>query len=369
MIKSISINNFRCYGNTTIEGFKRINLIGGLNNSGKTILLEALLLSCSPTTASISLLKQLRDNDSDIKELPEYAWSSFFLNQIIDKRIEINTIYDDGKSIAIVMECNEKTDEFEQLDEKDLEETNDIQTIFNDFVIDERVLKSVLHIKYKNRIDAKEIPILTLMAHKKGTTAKELNVPFTFATYIPASMKRKSAILAREYGIAERKGKEKQVLEALQIIDNNIETIRVSVIGGVHLEVKKKNGSFMPISLYGDAINRILNMILSLINNGKKTVLLIDEIENGIHYKNHQSFWRFLFQLASKEHFDVQIFATTHSIEMMEAFVKTSFEFPDECAYIELYYRELTNEIDYNIHNMSTLAFELSNKMAVRGEQ
>jgi AAA15 family ATPase/GTPase len=45
MIEKISIKNFRCFGNTTIEGFKRINLIGGLNNSGKTALLEAILMN------------------------------------------------------------------------------------------------------------------------------------------------------------------------------------------------------------------------------------------------------------------------------------------------------------------------------------
>ena len=43
MIEQISIKNFRCYHDTTIKGFKRVNLIGGLNNSGKTVLLEAIL--------------------------------------------------------------------------------------------------------------------------------------------------------------------------------------------------------------------------------------------------------------------------------------------------------------------------------------
>ncbi len=53
MIEKISIQNFRCFGNTTIEGFKRINLIGGLNNSGKTALLEAIILNVESSVTKI----------------------------------------------------------------------------------------------------------------------------------------------------------------------------------------------------------------------------------------------------------------------------------------------------------------------------
>ncbi len=48
MCKSISINNFRCFEDITIEPFKRVNLITGLNNAGKTSLLEAMYLSRVP---------------------------------------------------------------------------------------------------------------------------------------------------------------------------------------------------------------------------------------------------------------------------------------------------------------------------------
>ena len=43
MIRSIEIENFRCFHKTRIEGFSQINLIGGQNNAGKTALLEAIL--------------------------------------------------------------------------------------------------------------------------------------------------------------------------------------------------------------------------------------------------------------------------------------------------------------------------------------
>ncbi|WP_083786910.1 AAA family ATPase [Gloeothece verrucosa] len=47
MLQDIEIENFRCFEKTRISGFTRVNLIGGKNNSGKTALLEALLLEHS----------------------------------------------------------------------------------------------------------------------------------------------------------------------------------------------------------------------------------------------------------------------------------------------------------------------------------
>jgi len=56
MINKIAISNFRCYQNSEIEGFKKINLIGRLNNVGKTVLLEAILLNSAPTFNNIIFL-------------------------------------------------------------------------------------------------------------------------------------------------------------------------------------------------------------------------------------------------------------------------------------------------------------------------
>lgn len=43
MLQNIHIQNFRCFEDFKAEGFERINLIGGKNNSGKTCLLEGIL--------------------------------------------------------------------------------------------------------------------------------------------------------------------------------------------------------------------------------------------------------------------------------------------------------------------------------------
>ena len=42
MLQKLSIRNFRLFEELDIEGFKRVNLIVGKNNTGKTTLLEAI---------------------------------------------------------------------------------------------------------------------------------------------------------------------------------------------------------------------------------------------------------------------------------------------------------------------------------------
>ena len=44
MLTGIQIKNFRSFSNVEIGPFKRINLIAGLNNTGKTALLEAIFI-------------------------------------------------------------------------------------------------------------------------------------------------------------------------------------------------------------------------------------------------------------------------------------------------------------------------------------
>jgi AAA15 family ATPase/GTPase len=67
----------------------------------------------------------------------------------------------------------------------------------------------------------------------------------------------------------------------------------------------------------GDGINRVLTIILALVNadNG---FLLIDEFENGLHYIVQEQLWKVIFNLAQK--LNVQVFVTTHSEDCIAGF-------------------------------------------------
>ncbi|WP_202222010.1 AAA family ATPase [Okeania sp. KiyG1] len=44
MLKSLTINNFRCFQSFELQNLGRVNLLVGMNNSGKTSILEAIQL-------------------------------------------------------------------------------------------------------------------------------------------------------------------------------------------------------------------------------------------------------------------------------------------------------------------------------------
>jgi len=53
-------------------------------------------------------------------------------------------------------------------------------------------------------------------------------------------------------------------------------------------------------------------------------LLLIDEVETGIHHALHADLWRFVFHAARQ--LNVQVFAATHSWDCLKGFAQAVFE-------------------------------------------
>lgn len=75
-------------------------------------------------------------------------------------------------------------------------------------------------------------------------------------------------------------------------------------------------GRRIPIGSMGDGIWRLLGVALAL-TSARGGVLLIDEIDTGLHYSVLVDMWRLVFKTACS--LDVQVFATTHSRDCYEA--------------------------------------------------
>lgn len=79
----------------------------------------------------------------------------------------------------------------------------------------------------------------------------------------------------------------------------------------------------LPLHSLGNGMWRTLGIALALMN-AKDGILLIDEFENGLYCSVQPDLWRFIFRLAWS--LDVQVFATTHSWDCIEAFQKAAHE-------------------------------------------
>ena len=73
----------------------------------------------------------------------------------------------------------------------------------------------------------------------------------------------------------------------------------------------------IPLSSMGDGLKWIFAMMAAATNANDGT-LLIDEIDTGLHYQAQTDMWRLLLKVAMER--NIQIFATTHSWDCVEAF-------------------------------------------------
>jgi hypothetical protein len=111
------------------------------------------------------------------------------------------------------------------------------------------------------------------------------------------------------------------VLNSLKFLDPLIERIAVQVTNPGYYGTQSRGGFIVkrkdteqpiPIGSMGDGMWRMLAMAIAL-TQCKGGVLLVDEIDTGLHYTVMSQMWGLIFN-AAKE-LDVQVFATTHSYD------------------------------------------------------
>jgi hypothetical protein len=118
---------------------------------------------------------------------------------------------------------------------------------------------------------------------------------------------------------------ENLVLKALRFLDKDIERIAAIPIVQPYYPLSSPGGFIVkrtgldypiPIGSMGDGMRRLLALTIAL-TQCKGGVLLIDEIDTGLHYSVMAEMWRHVFTTARE--LDVQVFATTHSFDCVNS--------------------------------------------------
>jgi AAA15 family ATPase/GTPase len=372
MLRDIHIQNFRCFQDTKVSVFGDVNLITGKNNSGKTALLEALYLAVSPHPRKINNLMSFRQESVEFcRKFPEMSWNNLFFNQDKSNEIHIGSnsfveeqIFKDLTTIYVNSEYYISFDRKEM--RKDFDYSgSDLSDSAN----------NASYLKIESSRDGNQGDEYSIVSTDDGflnrtyrETANRQDFLITQINLIPSAFPQRSGNLAIGYDKARLNHKEKEVLRGFQIIDPLIRSAETLSIGIPTLYLAREGQKRLPISLFGDAINRVANIILCIIDK-VDGVLLIDEIENGIHHANQSEIWRMIFRLAKE--FNVQIFATTHSLEMLEAFGKVGLEneeFKQMDAHFEMSRKLSSNRIIGIRRDVEILEFSLDRGIGVRGE-
>jgi len=112
----------------------------------------------------------------------------------------------------------------------------------------------------------------------------------------------------------------------MRIIEPRLQKLRYSKITSQPLVYAHLGfAHFIPATQMGQGFSRLLTLFSEMMVSNAK-VLLIDEIENGLHYSVLTQVWKGIAALAEAE--DIQVFATTHSwgciVAAHEAFAASS---------------------------------------------
>ncbi len=125
--------------------------------------------------------------------------------------------------------------------------------------------------------------------------------------------------------------KTEMLLRYLRIINPRVEAVATDA-DAAYLDIGLTK--MLPLNMFGSGMVRAA-FIISLCIAGNQRLLLIDEIENGLHFRAIPPLLKALLKLSREQ--GVQIFATTHSLEILQGLQQVLAE--SEHAH----YQETTN--------------------------
>lgn len=119
-----------------------------------------------------------------------------------------------------------------------------------------------------------------------------------------------------------KKNRVMQVVEHLKMIEPRIQNlIPLSDLGIETIYANIQLENLIPVALLGGGFANILHIVLnaSVLRNG---ILIIDEIEDGLHHSVIPKLVRYL--LKTSEERNLQLFISTHSDEILSVFAETA---------------------------------------------
>lgn len=339
MLDSLYIKNYRNLKELRISSLGMVNLITGKNNTGKSTILEAVAIYATKGDLNLiyELLGERGENfrqsvrPNEVSKNPTESnirtFSSLFNNRVIsferDHSISIGST--DGSSQNNLFgeeQSNEKSISLRFVKYFD-EVQNDKQGVITtrkrtllENEADKRLANFTVGVEIRVGSSSYILPLDDDRPYRINFRGLGNNDSFQFIR----TRNIDKEINGKLWDNITLTEKEQFVIEALKIIEPATE--RIAFIEENPRErtavIKLSNAAnVLPLRSMGDGINRILTIILALVNSDNG-FLLIDEFENGLHHTVQEQLWKVIFNLSQK--LNVQIFITTHSEDCIIGF-------------------------------------------------
>ncbi|KAM3091921.1 AAA family ATPase [Phormidesmis sp. 146-35] len=328
MLKSLKIENFRGFRSFELQQLGRVNLLVGTNNSGKTSILEAIQLLCSRTSLG-SLMNVMigrgEFSQNEGRNLGDRLTTTRVLDichLFYDRKIDLDSTFfisglQNGNNEKLSMAFQKR------LVEKFIERVDDDSEIINDEQIELVVQwlseRENEEIAIKNRWFPLStdlgLPTDNIRRSSKDSGSPPINTRFVTPFSLPAD---EMIEMFEDHVVL--KPEEEIINKALNNIEPKIERIApISSRKNTYSRLNSRAGFLVklsgsdqrvPIGSMGDGMWRMLGLALSVVS-AKGGVLLVDEIDTGLHFTVMSDMWKLIWETAKR--LDVQVFATTHS--------------------------------------------------------
>jgi hypothetical protein len=280
----ITVTNYRRLSGIQLSGLRKINIVAGINNSGKTTLLEAINLLCSLNEPE-EYINLVRRRAKASSEQVDIKW---FVDQLPTADLKATF---SAKPVSVKMDTDDAS-----LDDM----TQYLKSASFDASYDGQSWHSEIHFfeKYPRRTEGEFASICPVV----------FSSPFTGL---------EPGLLNDCHSRSLKEGSKRQIIDFIrESIDSGITNIEQDDRG--HFTVIHDHLNPNPdLTKFGEGLQRIFKIGL-LFAGAKNGVVIIDEFENAIHASLLSKVTGLLHELAIK--FNVQVFVSSHSKECIDAF-------------------------------------------------
>ena len=328
-MKSLKIENFRGFQSFELQQLGRINLLVGENNSGKTSILEAIQLLqlnaparvfaeiCANRGEFLITESQKSQIELDVRHLFHGHQIELGTGFTITKNDSHQMIVSVGRNL--IEDLSAPSGAYFQLDSTYDPPITDGQGF--DLIVKRAGSK------VKDESDARIHLTKNLRISMPSTNGNAYKAERNFVR--PSSLKVTDIVKLFDEIVLTPD--EEVVYEALRVIEpikriapvtpqffNVVELTQLGIPaqfrGG--FDILHESGERLPIGSMGDGIWHILGLVLSAIAS-KKRILLVDEIDSGLHFRAMLGMWKVIWRIVEK--LNIQVFATTHSRDCWES--------------------------------------------------
>ncbi|MHB1422517.1 MAG: AAA family ATPase [Gemmataceae bacterium] len=308
MFRSFTVENFRCFRELTLEPLERINLIAGKNNTGKTALLEAIHLHSYPRSCELPFLVNQRRKINGDRKPDNTSCEWMFFDKKGTSGIRLRSANAQGEPRTLQMWFVDPTTAKERFVElSDLMRQEPLRQWWSGS--DCLILKA-------NTTEQETIAIA--WPQPTGLFSFGSNpTPCNGASVFFGSAGRSAKDDAAAFSDLEVANRQEEILPPLRILEPRLQRLSILLLADEailhgHIGLSR----LVPLPFMGEGIRRLLSILLA-INQAKGGNILIDEVENGLHHSVMVPVWQAIAEAARRA--DVQVFATTHSYECIQA--------------------------------------------------